>query len=92
MPDCEGSSRKHTPITSEKQRGLFGAELARRREGKESRMEGITTKELESHLKESKGKDLPSKAKAGNPMNPQDVFDEMAGIKKGTKPIQEDEL
>jgi len=57
------SSRPHTPIVSEKQRGKFGAELARRREGKESQMKGITTKELESHLHESKGKDLPKRKK-----------------------------
>jgi hypothetical protein len=55
--------KKHTPITSEKQRGFFGAELARRRAGKKGRAEGITTAELESHLKESAGKDLPAKAK-----------------------------
>ena len=51
--------KKHTPIVSEKQRGLFGAELARRRAGKRRRMKKITTKELRSHLKEAGGKDLP---------------------------------
>lgn len=56
-----GTHRKHTPITSQKQRGLFGAELSRRREGQPARMKGITTAELESHLKESKGKKLPHK-------------------------------
>lgn len=55
--------RKHTPITSKAQRGLFGSELARRRAGKARRMAGITTKELESHLKESKGKKLLARAK-----------------------------
>lgn len=55
--------RKHTPIISKKQRGLFGAELARRRAGKTSRMKGITTKELGSHLRESKGKKLPTKTR-----------------------------
>ena len=59
MPKC--TQRKHTPITSEKQRGLFGSELARRKAGKEPQMKGITTKELKSHLKESKGKKLPKK-------------------------------
>jgi hypothetical protein len=54
--------RKHTPITSQKQRGKFGAEYARRKEGKTSRMKGITTKEFRSHLKESKGKKLPARA------------------------------
>lgn len=92
MPDCGG--KKHTPITSEAQRGLFGAELARRRAGKEPRMEGISTAELESHLHESKGKNLPAKKKehkAGNPMNPQDIFDEMSGVKRGNKMKEEEE-
>ena len=57
--------RKHTPIVSKKQRGLFGAELARRRVGKKTRMKGITTKELESHLRESGGKKLPKKSDKG---------------------------
>lgn len=55
--------RKHTPIVSEKQRGLFGAELARRRAGKARRMPDITTAELERHLRESRGKKLPKKAR-----------------------------
>lgn len=59
----KGCERKHTPIVSKKQRGLFGAELARRRAGKASRMKGITTTELEEHLRESKGKKLPKKKK-----------------------------
>jgi len=59
----KGTHRKHTPITSEKQRGLFGSELARRREGEARRMPDITTTELEQHLQESKGKKLPAKAK-----------------------------
>lgn len=50
--------RKHTPITSKAQRGLFGAELARRRAGKARRMPDITTTELETHLRESRGKRL----------------------------------
>lgn len=58
-----GKHRKHTPITSQAQQGLFGAELARRREGKEGKMKGITTAELRSHLKESAGKRLPKRKK-----------------------------
>jgi len=61
----KGAHRKHTPIVSEKQRGLFGAELARRRAGKKRRMPDITTAELEKHLRESKGKKLPAKKKKG---------------------------
>jgi len=56
MPKC---GKKHTPIVSKAQRGLFGAELARRRAGKRPRMSGITTAELRSHLRESRGKNLP---------------------------------
>lgn len=58
-----GNHRKHTPITSEAQQGKFGAELRRRRKGKKRLMGGITTKELESHLHESKGKNLPKRKK-----------------------------
>lgn len=60
---CTESGRKHTPITSKAQRGLFGAELARRRSGKGRRMSSITTQELEQHLHESKGKKLPKRKK-----------------------------
>ncbi len=61
----KGTHRKHTPITSKKQRGLFGSELARRRTGKKGKMKSIKTSELKGHLKESKGKKLPSKVKKG---------------------------
>lgn len=60
---CKKRGRKHTPIVSEKQRGKFGAELSRRKRGLKSRMPGITTAELRSHLKESKGKNLPKRSK-----------------------------
>lgn len=60
---CGG--RKHTPITSQKQQGKFGAEYRRRKTGKTPRMKGITTKELKSHLQESKGKKLPRRSKKG---------------------------
>lgn len=60
---CSGSKRAHTPITSEAQQGMMGAELARRRAGEKGRMKGMTTKELVSHLHESAGKDLPEYAK-----------------------------
>lgn len=55
-------ARKHTPIVSEAQRGMFGAELRRRKEGKRRRMKGITTAELRGHLKESKGRSLPARS------------------------------
>lgn len=57
--------RKHTPITSEAQRGLFGAELKRRREGKRPRLPSVTRKELVSHLEEAGGKELPARARRG---------------------------
>ena len=54
--------RKHTPIVSEKQRGFFGAELARKRRGEATRTQ-MTEEELVRHLKESKGKKLPKQVK-----------------------------
>ena len=56
--------KRHTPIVSEIQRGLFGAEYRRRKLGLKSRMAGITRKELKGHLQEAKGKNLPLKQKA----------------------------
>ena len=52
--------RAHTPITSEAQRGLFGAEIARKKEGKKGRT-GMSEETLAEHLHESAGKDLPAK-------------------------------
>jgi len=63
MPGKKCKKRKHTPIVSQKQRGLFGAELSRRKRGKTPRMKGITKEELREHLKESKGKKLPKRAR-----------------------------
>jgi hypothetical protein len=57
------STRKHTAIVSKAQRGLMGAEYARRKTGKKAQMPSMTTAELRSHLKESKGKKLPKKVK-----------------------------
>lgn len=63
-PGC--GARKHTPIVSEKQRGLFGATLARRKEhGGKGGMPGITTEELRGHLHEAKGKNLPERSRPG---------------------------
>lgn len=74
---CSKNGRKHTPITSEAQRGLMGAELARRRTGKEGRISGITEKELVSHLKESKGKNLPAMVKKSTKGSPEFTDAEM---------------
>jgi hypothetical protein len=54
--------RKHTPIVSEKQRGLFGAEYRRRKQGKKPKIPSITRADLRSHLKEAGGKSLPNQA------------------------------
>lgn len=51
--------RKHTPIVSEKQRGLFGAVAG----GKKTKAKGLTVKEAKRHVKEVAGKKLPVKTK-----------------------------
>lgn len=58
-PTCGG--RKHTPITTEWQRGKFGRELGLREQGKRREMKGITTEELRRHLREAGGKKLPER-------------------------------
>lgn len=50
-----GKHRKHTPIVSEKQKGLFGAVA----EGKKTKATGLTKKVAKQHLKEIKSKKLP---------------------------------
>jgi len=55
--------KKHTPIVSTQQQRLFAAELVRRKHGFAGKMPGITEEELQSHLHESGGKNLPKKAK-----------------------------
>jgi hypothetical protein len=52
-------TRKHTPIVSQKQRGLFGVWKAH----PSRRPASITEKEVSGHLKESKGKKLPVRSK-----------------------------
>jgi len=51
---------KHTPITTKKQQGFFGAEYARKKAGKKGRT-GMSKAVLKRHLKESKGKKLPKR-------------------------------
>ncbi len=53
------------PVKSKAQRGLFGAELARRKAGKKGRMKGMTTQQLRESLHKSKGKKLPKRVKRG---------------------------
>lgn len=57
--------RPHTPITSEAQQGFMGAELARKRAGKKGKTK-MSQAELSRHLKESKGKDLPTEVDVKN--------------------------
>lgn len=52
---CGKSKRKHTPIVSKKQQGMFGAELRRKKSGKRGRT-SMPIAMLRGHLRESKGK------------------------------------
>lgn len=74
--------RKHTPITSEKQRGAFGiAYAAAKGEVPVSKLggtakqiyESVTTADLRSHLKETAGKKLPKKSR--KKANPNERYD-----------------
>ena len=56
----EEKHRKHTPITSEAQRGLLGADLARLRAGKKTKT-GMSEEQLVAHLEEAGGKELPER-------------------------------
>jgi hypothetical protein len=66
----------HTPIVSRSQQRLFGAELSRRQAGEEPVMMGITNQQLEEHLEESRGKELPEYAREtkGRKLNITDRF------------------
>ena len=56
---CKKKGRKHTPIVSEAQRGLFGARAG----GKKTKAKGLTIKEAKKHMKEVAGKKLPKRKK-----------------------------
>jgi hypothetical protein len=56
MP-CSG--RKHTPIVSEAQRGLFGAVAG----GAKTKAGGLSEEEAKRHLKEAAGKKLVGRVK-----------------------------
>jgi len=51
--------RKHTPIVSEAQRGLFGARAG----GKKTKAKGLTVLEAKKHMKEVAGKSLPERVR-----------------------------
>lgn len=53
--------RKHTPIVSKAQRGLFGARAG----GKKTKATGLTIKEAKKHMREVAGKKLPARIKKG---------------------------
>ena len=53
----KGRRRKHTPIVSKAQRGLFGARAG----GKKTKAAGLTIAEAKRHRKEVAGKKLPAR-------------------------------
>lgn len=61
-PACKKSGKKHTPITTEKQRGFFGAEYARKKAGKKGKTK-MSKATLKAHLEEAGGKKLPKSKK-----------------------------
>lgn len=54
----KGRRRKHTPIVSKAQRGLFGARAG----GKKTKATGLSVAEAKRHMKEVAGKKLPMRA------------------------------
>ena len=62
---CKKRGKKHTPIVSKKQRGLFGAEYARKKAGKKGRTK-MSKAVLKRHLVEAGGKKLPKTVKKRN--------------------------
>ena len=55
----KGTHRKHTPIVSKAQQGLFGAVAG----GKATKASGLSVTEAKRHLREAAGKKLPAKAR-----------------------------
>ena len=55
----KGCKKKHTPIVSKKQRGLFGAVAG----GKKTKATGLSVKEAKKHMREVAGKKLPTKVR-----------------------------
>ena len=54
---CKKSKRKHTPVVSKAQAGLFGAKAG----GKKTKAKGLTRTEARSHLRGLKVKSLPAR-------------------------------
>lgn len=54
---CKRSGRKHTPIVSKAQRGLFGAKAG----GKKTKAKSLSGAEAKRHMREVKGKKLPAR-------------------------------
>lgn len=61
-PACKKRGRKHTEITTERQRGFFGAEYARKKAGKKGKTT-MSKATLKAHLEETSGKKLPKSKK-----------------------------
>ena len=59
MPGKHCKGRKHTPIKSKAQRGLFGAVAG----GKKTKATGLSVKEAKRHMREVAGKKLPRRVK-----------------------------
>lgn len=59
MPGKHSRKKRHTPIVSKAQRGLFGAVAA----GKKTKATGLSVAEAKRHMKEAKGKKLPKRVK-----------------------------
>ena len=59
MPGKHCKGKKHTPIVSRAQQKLFGAVAS----GKKTKATGLSVKKAKEHLEESKGKNLPARAK-----------------------------
>lgn len=63
----KGCSRKHTEITSKKQKGLYGAAYGAKKKGKPKpsyvpeSLWRVKQQILKAHLKEAKGKKLPKR-------------------------------
>jgi hypothetical protein len=64
MPINKGKHRAHTPIVSQAETRFFGRELSEKEAGDGSRSD-MSVAEIERHLEERRGKDLPEKVKGG---------------------------
>ena len=59
MPGKHCKGKKHTPIVSKAQRGLFGAVAG----GKKTKATGLSVAEAKRHMREIAGKKLPKRVR-----------------------------